>query len=496
VPPARCNRLLAVLLFLCIARLWLMPLPSSFWLDEMATIFVVRHGAGDPSLAVAAPQAWRSLYYYLPRAAQALLGFSEIAYRLPSILAMAAALFFIARLAAKLIHPHAGWFAAFACLALGGINYEAGDARPYALGISVAAASLYFLVSWLDAARWRDALLFVILAATLWRVHLLFWPMYLVFALYALVRQGTATNGDRQPHARLRVLAIFAVVAAALTPVLLDALTLYREARVHAFAPPPGARQFAASLKWPLLLACGGGAWMLARALRWKPEREPLAPAAVALIAGWWLCQPLCLGALSQFTAASVFVPRYLALSLPGAALAATAAASRFIPAARWKRAAAILAIGALAWLGQWRHVWPAHHNSDWRGAAHEVNRLATPATPVICPSPFVEAMPPVWHPGYPLSGFLYAHLAVYPVRGRIYGFPFASSAEADEFAQRLTADVLARSDRFVIYGWLPQANFWMDWFRQRPELAEFQVTLLGPYRDVEVILFERPAKR
>src|SRR5580704_6359927 len=121
------NLLLGLLLAACITRMWLMPLPSSFWVDEMATVFVVQHGPNHPSFAVA-PQVPDSIYYQLPRAAESLLGFSEVAYRLPSILLMGLALFLIARLAARLIHPNAAWFAVFACLALRGTNYYADDA--------------------------------------------------------------------------------------------------------------------------------------------------------------------------------------------------------------------------------------------------------------------------------------------------------------------------------------------------------------------------------
>src|SRR3984885_8416606 len=95
------NVLLGVLLAACITRLWLMPLPSSFWVDEMATVFVVHHGPEDPSFAVA-PQVPDSIYYQLPRAAESLFGFSEAAYRLPSVLLMGLALFLIGRLAALL----------------------------------------------------------------------------------------------------------------------------------------------------------------------------------------------------------------------------------------------------------------------------------------------------------------------------------------------------------------------------------------------------------
>src|SRR5208283_199571 len=116
-----------------------MELPSSFWTDETGTVFVVRYGASQAATAV-------SIYYALPRAAEALGGYSEVVYRLPSTLAMGLALLLIARLAARLIHPQAAWFAAFACLSMHGFNFQAADARPYGLGMAVMAAGLWFLV--------------------------------------------------------------------------------------------------------------------------------------------------------------------------------------------------------------------------------------------------------------------------------------------------------------------------------------------------------------
>src|SRR6202142_4226247 len=219
---------------MCITRLWLMPLPSSFWVDEMATVFVVHHGPHHPSFAVA-PQVPDSIYYQLPRASEWLFGFSEVAYRLPSVLLMAIALFLIARLAARLIHPGAAWFVVFVCLSMRGINDQAADARPYALGTAVAAASLWFLIRWLDSAHWWDAALFILLAALLWRVHLLFWPFYIVLALYALVRLIRRETPVGWPA----TLVVFGLLGAALVPVLLDALGLFRQATAHVIVAQP-----------------------------------------------------------------------------------------------------------------------------------------------------------------------------------------------------------------------------------------------------------------
>ena len=96
------NLALALILLLAIARLWIISLGSSFWVDEMVTVFVVHHGPDHPSLAIA-PQVSKSIYYAVARAADFVFGVSEPGYRLPSILAMAIALLLLARLAARLI---------------------------------------------------------------------------------------------------------------------------------------------------------------------------------------------------------------------------------------------------------------------------------------------------------------------------------------------------------------------------------------------------------
>jgi mannosyltransferase len=482
--PARA--LLPCLLALLVIRLWLMPLPSSFWLDEIASIFVAQHGSNHPSLAAAAPQAWRSWYYPAVRLWATLFGFSEVAARIPSILAMAGCLALLARLSKRLIHPDSGWFVVIACLALPGINYQAANARPYALGMCAFAAGLLFLVRWLDSDAWLDALLFVACAGSVLYIHLLFWPCCLVFVLYAAWRIALRQT----PVPWYRALAVFALLGAAILPVAAQMLTLLPEARQHVIAPLPSPVQFVRSLELTLVLGCAVGAWMVARLLKWQPDPLPFSASAMVLIAGWWLFQPVLLFGYSWLSGDGVFVPRYLQLALPGAALMATALTARFIPSRQWKPVATVAAIGVLIFLGHWRELWPRHHNSDWRAAAQAVNNLesANAEIPVLCPSPFVEARPPVWRPDYPLPGFLYAHLSVYPIHAPVSLLPFENSPEAEAFAS-----TLAPSRRFLIYGWEPQVHYWRDWFSSRAEFAGWRQRRIGPFADVDVVEFEAP---
>lgn len=487
------NLLLGLLLAACVTRLWLMPLPSSFWVDEMATVFVVHHGPHHPSFAVA-PQVPDSIYYQLPRASEWLFGFSEVAYRLPSVLLMAMALFLIARLASRLIHPGAAWFVVFVCLSMRGINDQAADARPYALGTAIAAASLWFLIRWLDSAHWWDAALFILLATLLWRVHLLFWPFYIVLALYALVR----LIRHETPVGWTSTLVVFGLLGGALVPVLLDALSLFRQATSHVIVAQPTLRDLRILLKFGLILICGVGAFALGRLLRWPRTSAFALNSSVVLIAGWWLLQPVALFAVSRFTGSSMFVARYLYLGLPGAALAATLAASYFIPPDRWKPLSLVFAAGALLMLGQWTERWPMHHGSDWRLAANTIDQWDSrnPGTPVLCPSPFIEARPPVWQPSYALPGFLYSHLPVYPFRGKPYLLPFEDSPEARSYVESLADGPIAASGRFFIYGGSGSVRYWRNWFSIQPQFSDWRRQRLGGFGDVVVELFEKPLKR
>ena len=369
--PGRVQLILWTVLALCIVRLWLMPLTSSFWVDETATAFVVHHGAGDPSLAIV-PQVPASIYYVLPKVAEKLLGFSEVVYRLPSLLVMLVAIAVIWQLGAVLIHPDAGWSVVFACLSMRGFNYQAADARPYGLGTCVAALSLLFLIRWLNEAHWRDAFLFLVMAALLWRVHLIFWPFYVVLALYTIIRLARRDT----PVGWLPASGVFLMLGVLLVPVVLNADFIYGHAQQHVIAEQPTLRNLAYSLHLGMTAGFMAGAWLLARWRGWLFRGWNFLSAPLALIVGWWLCQPLYLFVFSWVTGNSLFVQRYLFLSLPGAALLATALAAPFLPDRAWKPLAALVGIGVLASLGNWRHVLPEHQGSRWREAAMAINNI------------------------------------------------------------------------------------------------------------------------
>ena len=198
------------------------------------------------------------------------------------------------------------------------------------------------------------------------------------------------------------------------------------------------------TFKFRLVAACALGAFIYARWQRAPRVDSVPAFSAIALIAAWWLVQPLGLFAYSHLSGISVFSTRYVSIALPGVALAATAAAACFVPKSKWQSLALLMGCAALIFGGQWTELWPPHHNSDWRGASRAVNALALdPSTPVLVVSPFIEAKPPIWSPDYPLPGFLYCQLDVYPVTGTPYLLPYDDSPAGKQYAETLAQSTL-----------------------------------------------------
>ncbi|HEY7390465.1 MAG TPA: glycosyltransferase family 39 protein [Bryobacteraceae bacterium] len=474
---------LFVLVAVAIVRLWGTPLFSSFWVDEMGTVFVVEHGANDPTLKVA-PQVPVSIYYVLPAISHRLLGASEFAWRLPSLIVMVVALILIGLIASRLIHPDAGWFAVFACFFLRDFNFEAADARPYALATCITAAALYFLIRWLDHARWRDALAFGILAALLWRVHLTLWPIYGLFAIYAaarILRHETAVSWGR-------AVLVFLAIGVLLVPVAFTALEILRGAKAHVVADDPDGGDLSRALRLSLIVPMCAAAALVARWRGWSPARKIASADAWTLVLGWWLVQPLAIYLFSKVTGNSLFVPRYLYVAMPGAVLTGTLAAAAFVPPSQWRNLALATGILAVACMGRWTRPVLNHSGSDWRAASQALERAAGgQRAPVVCPSPFIEAQWPVWYPDYPIESFLYSQLLFYRVPGKLYGFPFSASPDASEFAARLARGELARAGHFFIYGSDRSAGFWRAFFSARPEFSTWYERQIGLYGDVEV---------
>ena len=129
--------------------LWLVPLFSSLWLDELGTYWVVKDGLGDTVHRALTFHGQSPLYYSIVWAARSLGGNSEAVLRLPSLIATAASLVLLYRLARNLISREAARLTVIAFAAtqhrrlrgVGGTTLRVGDPRGHRIHLRARAVA-------------------------------------------------------------------------------------------------------------------------------------------------------------------------------------------------------------------------------------------------------------------------------------------------------------------------------------------------------------------
>jgi hypothetical protein len=175
-----------------VARLF--GIDRSLWLDEFSTLWSIEQGWRHVAARVMSFQGQTPVYYFAARTSVDLLGESEVALRMPSLLASAATALACAGAAHRLGgREAAAWAGAMAWMAFSFVQTGV-NARPYALAtLGVALFTLGFVGAVLDGRRrWRVG--FVL------GVCLAFWAHFVL----VLPLAGLLLAHARYPQLRLR----------------------------------------------------------------------------------------------------------------------------------------------------------------------------------------------------------------------------------------------------------------------------------------------------
>jgi mannosyltransferase len=436
---------------------------SSLWLDETATFWVVKDGLRE---AAARSWAWsgQSVLYYstawLGKFLAPTLGL-EVALRLPSLIAMAVAVWLVYRLGRRLAGRDVGAVAALAFICLPDVAFAAIDARPYALAVALLLGSTLFLVRWVDEGRAVDAVLYVATAALVVYAHYLFALALVPHAVYAA--------------RRIRMLVLLWCGAGALClPLAGQVLHFYKTRSTHSFATVPTAGMYFATIAPPVL----AGAVLLALVLRRR--KSEVAPLPWKFVFAWLLAPATLLFGLSLFTDVKLFVPRYLLGCAPAAAILAAWAIVR-CSAVRIPAAAMLIALGL--------HVWQAgpNHREDWRTPMRALAAEAKPGDEVLVTTGFIEGEGPRMTDPL-LRDVLFSPQIAYPIPS-FAGLPYrfdAAFVPADLAAHPRVYLVSQRSDSLVRATGLEYQLY------LRGKLPGYRSRELGPFAGVSVVVFER----
>lgn len=476
------SRLFLPALFFALAVFWILPISSSFWVDETGTLVAVR-GSLRTTVRSALDGQGHLPYLMLAWTVRSVAGANEVALRLPSLLALGLGTFLLYRLGRRLFDHETGLLAAVAFASMPVVAFLAIDARPYALALTLLIGSGLALVRWLDDDRLADGALAAICGALAVSSHYLFSVALLPQFLYAAHRLRN------QPKKATRALAPLLLFAILLTFPALHAWSIFWRLQTMAFPINLEVSELVRHLIPPALLL-GVVATLLAAAASTKRpmtlRRLSGSEAAITLVIAWATVPPVMMYVLSHLTSGSFFTDRYIASSTPGLALLAGRLLVTIDSPVAHKVGAAVLVIISLITRGTL-----SHGEEDWRSAARYVNRVATTDTPVLLHAAFVESGQPDWLRDPSRVDELNAPAVMYPMRGRIYTMPYVLDELGEDYLESLVETVLLRADGFVLVTRFPSVPF-REWLLGRLEAEGFRARDSESFGRVSITVFER----
>ena len=471
-------RFFLLLLGIGIAAFWLPRLPGSFWTDETVTAWVTDGSFREMLDRAVSFQATPPTYYVLAWAVRLVDGESEIALRMPSLLAMGLALCLLYRLGRRLFDAEVGIVAAVVLAIWNEGAHLATDARPYAIGVLLFVASTLSLVRWLDEGHTRHVVAYVALAALVVYVHYVLAAALPAHAVYIWRRRSDLPSRS----AAVIGSAAFVFVLAPLVPHLLTVL----EQRA---ALSLGMQSIGATLLViapPTLLAGMAAGIALTRGRLKLEDASAPRPGALALMGTWAAGPPLLLFAASWIGGAGVLGPQHVTQSAPALALLAASAIRRLGPARARRILLVTIAIVSLLFGASRRQ-----YGDDWRGAIARSNGYVDASTPVLVRSGLAESGDVDWLRDDGRGRYLLAPVNVYPTKGTPVLLPYDLGPAERGYLESEVVPIAESSERFAVIA-LAVDDAVLPWLQGRLGGSGYSLRRLERFGSVTFALFER----
>ena len=461
---------------------WFSALRSPLWLDETSSYWQISHGFGQ---ILSRRGEVSAAYPYILWLTSRITGTSEIALRVPSILAMLAAVFLLYRAARELFGRDVAFITVILFCSHPIVVFAAIDARPYAFGALAINATILALVrlrhrdsNWLAAA-------FGIGAAASTHFQVLFGAVLLVLAVCFLATK----TGNTRSLLRQSAIALAAFVVG-FAPLLPDLFHLFRNRQAYVFdRTPPRLLELASTLAPGWLAFILGGAVILGvatgtLALRTRVDRWPfLVSASLGLI------PILILYGVSAGTSTNIFVARYRLVAIPGIALLWGWLISRINSESL--RVAFCIAVVSAAAVRHFRSPNVNQHGYTWKYALAVAENNAAPdnATVLICSDfPSADYYPMPAPAAVKDSGF-FTQLSYYELTAPVVGLPRRFNDQARRITSDFVQEAAQRRERFLALGFRASIET-LHWLREITS-DTYEVNMLGQPDGVLVLEFK-----
>ncbi len=439
-----------------IAVLNLVRMRESFWIDELITRWVIDGDLGTAWSRGAEFQSSGPIYFVIMWGWSQVAGTSEIALRIPSVLAMAGAAWLLVELGRELDRRLTGLVAALVFLANPIVFNYTANARPYPFEFLFVIAAALYLVRWLRSRRTTHGVAWVAAAAA----SIYFQP-FAGLALPALLVPIVATRRADGPELTRRLRPLLVLGAALLAPTVPYLLQVAGRSGLLNLGIDPTLNQLIALLvPSAAAIAMLAGLVVAGRTreldhLRGWPTRFAIALAFCPLFVSY---------AYSTLSASSIFVDRYLMIGFPGIGLVWGMAISR-VGSARGRRVAALV----LSVLALFMTVPNLTDPTPWREMIDWTNDQVDGRDAVFVFRPsLIEAADVRFVTEAEAASYLTVPIAAYPVDGPSFALPSDLDGAKGEYVDRLVADELLDHEVIAVFGprraWPAEYDFGERW--------------------------------
>ncbi len=460
--------------------IWFFALRSPLWLDETHSYFVIKNGFSGIIPRMGWPIV--PVYPYILWLWSKALGTSEVALRIPSLLAMLGAVYLLYLASRELFDREIAAIVAIVFCLHPIVIFASIDARPYAFAALAINASIWTLVRLRHNHSSLLAAWFGFAAACIGHFLFIFVVILPALAIGFIV----AKYGDRKDFWRQAGVAL-AVFAVAFLPVVYVLQTMFRGRSTHVFeqAPKPMDLFWTASPQWLAPIFAITALLALAKgqlALRRPPGWGAVFCASLAII-------PLfILYGVSVETSIHVFVARYRLVAIPGIALGWGLMVSRIN--SRTLRSLFCVALVASVAYSYFSSPLSRHHGYTWKYALEFAEKDASADhAPVLICSDFPESDSMSMPDGEAVKDSnLFAPLAYYQISVPVVGLPRALNGEARNIVSNFLRDPGHRRQRFLALAYFPSEK--TIHFIEATAAPTHDYRKLGVFDGVEVVEF------
>lgn len=466
---------------------WFIAIRAPLWLDETGSYWQINAGFWQiwprQFVCLSFPA-----YSYILWLSTKLIGTSEIALRIPSVIAMLGAVYLL-YLAAREVFEREIAIIAGAIFSLHPIVvFAAIDIRPYAFGVLATNAAILILLRLRRSnSNWLAALLGLTSGWIIW-FHYLLGPIVPALAICLIVFKFR----DRKTLWRQFGIAS-AVFALTVLPVIPGLIHLFRTSRAHVYEDPPSPMHLAITLlPGPLLfIFCGTAlvAFLVFAARRERTKSNGFEGWQLMVCASLAFIPLSILYGVSVETSIHTFVPRHQLEAIPGIALCWAFAVSRF--QARTIRLLFCVTLVATTVFQCFTSPLSRSHDVSTKYALEfaEKNASVDDAPVVLC-SGFVESDYSTMPSMETVKGsFFFAPLTYYKLSVPVVPLPRLMNDEAIRVASRFLREAAQKRERFLVVSYRSNSYGALDWFADNAA-ATYSVQKLGVFDQYEVLGF------